>query len=284
MKLKNSDIFTRPVLKEISEDFNTSFQADFAIETYTNSLELHYKFMLDSIVFKKYCSNKEIVIGLHIYSQKILYRKFIQINIENFSGKIELSRDEIFDKLEISPLLIANTDFSMNVPSELVQADENNYHVKRGMILGYVETIEIEVDYSKTNLNDLVVIKPTKEKEQSNSIDIGENGVVYHLENEEYNSYNELYMSSNPYTQRLVKIVHNAINTRILSFIIEMREKEELDVIRDYPIIEYMEQKFDQLFPTINLFELELDEVNKYAIELSAISFVNISSEGEENE
>lgn len=283
MKLKNSDVFTRPVLKEISEDFSSTFSAEFNIVTNRNSLELQYNMSLNSSVFNQYCSSNDVIIGLHMYSQSILYRKFIEIDLDDLIGSIELDRNEVFSKVEISPILIANNDFMIEVEQELVDVDDNNYFVKKGMILGYAETVEIEVDYSKTDLNDLVVIKPTDSKEQSNIIEIKDK-VIYYLSNEEYNSYEELYSSDNPYTQRLIKIVHNAIYTRILYYIIESRENDTLYEIMDFPVIEYITQLFEANFPGVDILEIDTEIVNKYAIELSEISFVNITVEGEEDE
>ncbi len=283
MKLKNSDVFTRPVLKEISEDFSSTFSAEFEIVTNRNSLELQYNIVLNSSVFNQYCSSNNAVIGLHMYSQSILYRKFVEIDLDELKGSIELDRNEVFSKVEISPILIANKDFVIEVEQELHDIEDNNYFVKKGMILGYAETIEIEVDYSKTDLNDLVVINPTSDIEQSNMIEIKDK-VIYYLFSEEYNSYEELYSSDNPYTQRLIKIVHNAIYTRILHYIIESRESDNLYEIMELPIIEYIIQLFEVNFPGVDVLEIDTDVVNKYAIELSDISFVNITVEGEDDE
>lgn len=284
MKLKINDVFTRPVLKEISEDFSSTFNVEFKLETTRETLELKYQFELKSETFRKYCSVEQVVIGLHIYSQSIMYRKFIEIPLENFEGVISLDRDDVYGKVEISPILVASSDFTLNASSELIDADDDNYSVKKGMILGYAETVELEVDYSMTNLNDLVVIQPVSDKEQSNVIDIKAERIIYYLYNEEYNSYEELYKLENAFAQKLIKIVHNAIYTRLLYYVLEVRENGEEDEFETTSVFEFIRQLFELKYPDINIYEITTDLINKYAIELSEISFVDITVNGEDED
>lgn len=284
MKLKNNDVFTRPVLKEISEDFASTFRAEFDVETTRKTLELKYKFELDSIAFKKYCSAEQVVIGLHIYSQTIMYRKFIEISLDNFEGVISLDRDDVYGKVEISPILVAANNFTLTASSELLDIDDDNYSVKKGMILGYAETVELEVDYSMTNLNDLVVIQPVSDKEQSNVIEIKAERIIYYLYNEEYNSYEELYKLENVFAQKLIKIVHNAIYTRLLHYVLEVRENGEEEDFEATSVFEFVRQLFELKYPDINIYEITTDLINKYAIELSEISFVDITVNGEDED
>lgn len=284
MRLRNDDVFTRPVLKEISDDFSSTFKVNFNLETTRNSLELSYEIELNSEVFMSYCLSDKVKIGLHLYSPSIVYRKFIEIELEDLEGVISLKRDDLYGKVEISPLLIANEDFTLSANEELEDIDDDNYGVKKGMVLGYAETVELEVDYSMTNLNDLVVIQPVTDREQSNVIEIQAERIIYYLYNQEYNSYEELYSLENSFAQKLIKIVHNAIYTRLLYYVLEVRDNGEEAEFEATSVYEFINQVFESKYPENNIYEISTDLINKYAVELSEISFVDITVEGDDED
>lgn len=281
MQLKNDDVFTRPVIKEISDDFSTTFKIEFKVETTRETLELTYKCELRSEVFKNYCKEKKVAVGLHIYSKSILFRKFVTIQLENLDGVITLNRGDVYGKLEISPILVASTDLIINASSELLDKDDSNYSVKKGMILGYAETVELEVDYSLTNLNDLVVIKPTQNKEESNMIEINSEQIIYTLYSEEYNSYEEIYQLEDFFAKKLIKIIHNAIYTRLLYYVLEIQENGEDNDFYESSVFTFIKQSFESKYPDSSIYDITSDLINKYAIELADISFVNITVESE---
>lgn len=281
MKIRNNDIFSRPMLKEIQTDFKKKFTANFEISTQKEELILLYKIELESEAFQEYCKNNNTTIYLHLYSQNIMYREVHEIPLDKLEGQVRLDRNKVFSKIEISPILVAQKEFLVNANGELEDEEDNFYQVKKGMILGYAETIELEIDFSKTKLDDLVTIKPTENEQQSNVIEIHDDCIIYNLSNEEFNSYKELYESDNEYTKRLIKIVHNAIYTCLLYHVIENREKEDF---LNTQIYEYIEQVFSIEFPDEQLTEISSDQVNYYAMRLSNISFVNITTEGESDD
>ncbi|WOO86494.1 hypothetical protein RZE82_05115 [Mollicutes bacterium LVI A0039] len=279
MRLRNSDQFPRPMIKEIEEDFNSSFRVDIAIVTKEKSIELHYTIDINSKLFTEHCLNDDVKIGFHLYAQNIMYREFREVKIGELEGVIELSRDEVFNKIDITPIIVANRDFEVYCLDEI--KDDDNYRVKKGMILGYVETFELEVDYSKTSMNDIVVVKPVDDEHQSHIIEIG-NKVVYYMTKEEYNAFDSLYSSEKEHDKRIVKLVHNAINTRLLYQLEESKQNGDEDEFLSSRVFDYLKYQFSYKFPNIDIMSIGSDEINKYAIELSEISFIDISMDGDE--
>lgn len=279
MKLTDESNFSRPMIRERKFDFENVISCTYGdIHTFQDKIVITYTIKLDSPVLNMHLEKGDIKMFIHLYSSKTMYRDAYLI--DEFEGELSLPREEVYGDVEMSLILVSMKSQNLIFKNELKEIEDDNYLVKKGMIVAFANTRLIEIDYSKTKAEDLVVVIATEDPNRYNNIDI-DNTVSYFMSKEEHSAFKSLYEDDNPVNKHLAKIVHNAIYTRVLTRVIELKELEENeDDFFQSRIYEYIEKQFKKLEKNVR--NISSEEVNYYSMLLTNINFQEII--GEENE
>lgn len=280
MRLTDKSEFSRPMIRERKFDFESVIDCTYGdIDTFKEKIVISYIVNIDSAILNKHLEKGNIKMFIHLYSSKTMYRDAYPIDA--FEGKLTLPRDEVYGDVEMSLILVSMKSQKLVFKNELKDIDDDNYLVKKGMIVAFANTRLIEIDYSKTKLEDLVVVIATEDPNRYNSIDI-DNTVSYYMSKAEHSAFKSLYDDDNPINKHLAKIVHNAIYTRVLTKVIELKEVEDdEDEFFQSKIYEYIEKQFKMLEKNIR--NISYEEINYYSMLLTNINFQEIVGEEDES-
>lgn len=277
MRLTNNELFPRPMLKNNKEDFNTEFRTQISIE----KGKLKYEVKLTSNNFMDLIEKEDVSIYMHIYSNKNYYRNIIEIKKDQLSGYLSLKDLEIFFTVDITFILCANKNLTINITDELIDKEDNFFNVERGMILGYDESYTLEIDTSNDEIEDLVVVKSTDKEEDSHKVFI-DNCVKYNLYHKEYMAYKILNEMPQKEYKVVKEVLHKSIIVNMLLAILTLNE-EELEYKSEERWYKYIEQRYKKLYPNKGLVDLKINEVDYVATKILEINFNNIYEEITEN-
>ncbi len=283
MKLTNSKIYPRPMLKDINDGYKSNIEAFFGIEQYVDKSILKYDVKISSNEIIDLVSKGKAGVYLHLYSLNEMYREVFDIS-ENLYSSISLKKEKVYNTFEISTIICAKEDLVISGENELLDPDDVKYQVNKGMIIGFAETQICDVDLSHQNLDDLVSVKSTTEKEAINKIEINDDNIIFYMEENEYQAFHELYNSTENVGKSISYVIHSSIYQRLLLEYIENRNnEEELEELIEYKWYKLLEQKFSEKYPNMTLEEIEYSDIPKYALELSDLSFTDVQKAVEES-
>ncbi len=277
MRLTNNELFPRPILRNIKEDFNSEFKTQIILE----KGNLKYKIELTSNKFKELIEKEDVSIYLHIYSNRNYYRNIIKIDPQHLEGYLNLKELEIFFTVDITFIICANKDLTINIKEELLDEEDNLFVVNKGMILGYDESYTLEIDTSNDQIEDLVVLKSTDRKEDSHKVFI-DNCIKYNLYEDEYTAYKMLNESQTKESKIVEKLLHKSIITNMLLAIASLNE-EELESKSEERWYKYIEQRYKVVYDEKEIIDLKVDEVDYVATQILEINFKDIYQEIVEN-
>lgn len=278
MRIYNEDRFNYPVLKNEVEDYKTTFKVDISAENKKSQVELNYKVTTDSEVLKSLIAEGKASIYIHFYAPKYFFRSIQKLDIED---KIIFSRNEVFGDLDVTPVIMAERDFILDMSSEAVE-DEEVFQVKKNTIIGFNETSYMQLDFELSKLEDIVVVERTDIEYTQNVIDIQDDKITYYMSYEEYSAFNTLYNSSAKSAEMFSRNIHLAIYTKLLTKIyLEQHGYEEYEDIESTAWYQMVENKMEKKH--YNILEFDLDDISKIANDLAEISYIKLmeSVEGE---
>lgn len=278
MRIYNEDRFNYPVLKNEVEDYKTTFEVEIKAENKKTQVELKYNVKTDSEVLKKLISEGKANVYIHCYAPKYFFRRIEKLEEE---GKIVFSRDEVFGDLDVTPVIMAETDFKLDMSSEAVE-DEDVFQVKKNTIIGFNETSYLQLDFEMSKLEDIVVVERTRIEDTQNRINIQDDRITYYMSYDEYSSFDTLYNSSGKNAELFSRNIHLAIYTKLLTVIyLDQQGYDEIDDIETTAWYQMIESKMDKKH--YNIHDFGIDDISKIAYELAEISYVKLmeNDEGE---